>query len=70
MEKGTSKATQAAQAEALTRPVLGGNGIDARRQAELDSQLQLKQKSDGDARARFNRGEITIDQFEALTGLH
>lgn len=62
-----SKKTEAAQREALTRPVIGGKSQDPR-QVELNRELDLSAIQE--AKADLAKGTISIEEFEQLTGLH
>lgn len=58
------KKIQRVQKEALTRPVIGGGGEDPR-QVKLNSEVISSRIRE--ARAKFDKGEINIEQFDQLT---
>ena len=65
-EKGDkSKVREAAQREAQTRPVIGGNSQDSR-QVELDKELNSKNTEE--ANERLRKGTITMEEYDRLTG--
>jgi len=67
-EKGKLTAQEAAQAEALTRPVIGQQGPVSARQVEFDRELHQANREQ--ARADLNAGRISPQQYEERTGLH
>ena len=60
-----SRVREAAQREALTRPVIGGKSQDPR-QVELDKELNLKNIEE--ANARLRKGNIAMEEYDELTG--
>jgi hypothetical protein len=62
--KPISNLTRAAQREALTRPIIGGKGQDAR-QVELDRELNLGATKK--ARADLASGTINLEEFDKIT---
>lgn len=59
-----SKLTRAAQAEALSRPTIGGNSQDLR-QVELERELNLD--SIKQARNDLAAGKISLERFNKIT---
>ena len=68
METKGSKVIAAAQTEALTRPVLGGNGPDAARQAQLERELAVA-GTKAEADALLNQGLISPEQYKKRFGI-
>lgn len=62
-----SNLTIAAQQEAATRPVIGGTGPDAGRQAKLNEELGMDPKV-RKAREDLAAGKINLEQFDEKTG--
>jgi len=59
--------TEAAQREAQTRPVIGGGGSDAGRQAELDRELGMSDEI-RKARKLFDSGKKNGEEFDKIAG--
>lgn len=66
-KQNPSGLTEAAQREAQTRPVIGGGGSDAGRQAELGRELGLSNEIKK-ARKLFDSGKMSLEELNRIAG--